>query len=54
MAKVRESVLHVIGNLTLLTEKLNPSVSNGPWSKKRPAILEHSAALDQIEQSIHV
>lgn len=31
------------GQLTLLTKKLNPSVSNGPWEKKRNAILEHSA-----------
>jgi hypothetical protein len=41
--KLRESAIHVVGNLTLLTEKLNPSISNGPWDKKRPAILEHSA-----------
>ena len=27
----------------LLTKELNPSASNGPWSKKRDKILEHSA-----------
>jgi hypothetical protein len=39
----RERLLHTIGNLTLLTKELNPSVSNGPWAKKREKILEHSA-----------
>jgi hypothetical protein len=39
----RERLLHTIGNLTLLTKKLNPKVSNGPWSEKRPVILRHSA-----------
>jgi len=35
--------LHTIGNLTLLTKELNPSVSNGPWERKRKEILKHSA-----------
>jgi hypothetical protein len=39
----RELLLHTIGNLTLLTKRLNPSVSNGPWEDKRRAILKHSA-----------
>jgi uncharacterized protein with ParB-like and HNH nuclease domain len=39
----REELIHSIGNLTLLTKSLNPSVSNGPWTKKREAILKHSA-----------
>ena len=39
----RNASIHKIGNLTLLTRKLNPSVSNGPWVKKRQAILKHSA-----------
>ena len=42
-AEIRNSVLHKIGNLTLLTKELNPSVSNGPWDKKRKEILKHSA-----------
>lgn len=41
--KRRSSLLHTIGNLSLLTKELNPSVSNGPWNKKREAILKHSA-----------
>jgi hypothetical protein len=40
--RTREQLLHTIGNLTLLTRKLNPSVSNGSWENKRKAILEHS------------
>jgi hypothetical protein len=39
----RESVIDSIGNLTLLTAKLNSSVSNGPFLEKRSAILQHSA-----------
>ncbi|MFE3200740.1 DUF262 domain-containing protein [Embleya sp. NPDC059237] len=39
----RQSLLHTAGNLTLLTRKLNPAVSNGPWSDKRREILLHSA-----------
>jgi hypothetical protein len=27
----REALIHTIGNLTLLTSKLNAKVSNGPW-----------------------
>lgn len=27
----REEIIHVLGNLTLLTSKLNSKVSNGPW-----------------------
>jgi hypothetical protein len=38
----REGVLHTIGNLTLLTKKLNPAISNGPWRSKRPEIRKHS------------
>ncbi|WP_351234607.1 DUF262 domain-containing HNH endonuclease family protein [Streptomyces sp. NPDC002133] len=39
----RQSLVHTAGNLTLLSRKLNPSVSNGPWERKRPEILLHSA-----------
>ena len=39
----REALVHRFGNLTLLTKKLNPSVSNGAWQSKRNGILEHSA-----------
>ena len=39
----RDDIVDTIGNLTLLTKELNPSVSNGPWTKKRAEILKHSA-----------
>lgn len=53
--KRRNEMLHKIGNLTLLTKKLNPSVSNGPWAKKRQAILKHSALnLNRVFQDIGV
>lgn len=39
----RESAVHTIGNLTLVTQKLNTSASNGPWERKREALDDHSA-----------
>jgi hypothetical protein len=38
----REGAVHTIGNLTILTQALNSSVSNGPWSEKKPALLQAS------------
>lgn len=50
----RDDVVHSLGNLTLLTQGLNSSVSNGPWGAKRTAILSQSllpinAQLREIE-----
>ncbi|MFG2045227.1 DUF262 domain-containing protein [Dactylosporangium sp. NPDC048998] len=39
----RHGLLHTLGNLTLTTQRLNQSVSNGPWMAKRKEILERSA-----------
>jgi hypothetical protein len=51
--KRRNALLHTIGNLTLLTKELNPSVSNGPWDKKHKEILKHSAiALNRQLQGV--
>jgi hypothetical protein len=30
------------GNLTVLTDELNPSVSNSGWEEKRQAVEEHT------------
>ncbi|WP_296376812.1 DUF262 domain-containing protein [Pseudonocardia sp.] len=38
----RSRLLHSIGNLTLITGKLNASQSNGPWEKKQAALNDHS------------
>jgi hypothetical protein len=38
----RDARIHTLGNLTLLTGKLNPALSNGSWAKKRPQIMKHS------------
>jgi hypothetical protein len=43
LAARRSRLKHVIGNLTLLTQELNSSVSNGPFPAKREAIAEQSA-----------
>lgn len=40
--QTRLRILHTIGNLTLLTQELNSSVSNGPYPNKRNEIIEHS------------
>lgn len=37
----RDRLVHTIGNLTLLTGKLNSKVSNSAWSVKRLALREH-------------
>ncbi len=38
----REGRIHCIGNLTLVTETLNPALSNDPWEAKREALRDHS------------
>ncbi len=38
----RDEVKNTIGNLTILTDKLNPSISNSAWDDKREAIQEHT------------
>ncbi len=38
----REELIHDFGNLTLLTQELNSTVSNGPAEQKLAAIREHS------------
>jgi hypothetical protein len=37
----RDRLVHTLGNLTLLTGKLNSKVSNSAWSQKRSALAEH-------------
>ncbi len=41
-ASERDELVHTFGNLTLLTKKLNPAISNSAWNVKRPQILTHS------------
>lgn len=42
-AQARDVLIHTFGNLTLLTQPLNSSVSNSPYEVKRQAIIEQSA-----------
>lgn len=37
----RDRLVHTLGNLTLLTSKLNSKVSNSAWPTKRSALSEH-------------
>jgi uncharacterized protein with ParB-like and HNH nuclease domain len=41
----REALIHTIGNLTLLTTKLNSSVSNRPWMAKTDELKKHDVML---------
>lgn len=38
----RNTLKNTIGNLTLVTNSLNPAISNGSWQTKRPEILKYS------------
>ena len=40
--EARQARVNRLGNLTLLTQSLNSKVSNGPWLKKRSALLDHN------------
>lgn len=52
LALTRDVLKHSLGNLTLLTQKLNSSVSQGPWTQKRPAILMHAKL--NMNRAFHV
>ena len=43
----RDNVIHTLGNLTLLTGRKNASMSNGPWSQKRPKLGESILPLNK-------
>lgn len=42
LAESREIAINRLGNLTLVTDRLNPSLSNAGWAQKRPALVKHS------------
>ena len=41
--RIRSDAIESIGNLTLTTSKLNSKLSNGPWTRKREALMNHSS-----------
>lgn len=41
----REAAVHRLGNLTLVSVPMNPTLSNSPWTSKRDTLREHSTAL---------
>jgi hypothetical protein len=49
--RARYAALQTMGNLTILTQPLNSSVSNSSWEKKKPELLRHS--LLPINQQLH-
>ncbi|HEX6667022.1 MAG TPA: DUF262 domain-containing protein [Solirubrobacterales bacterium] len=38
----RDHAVNLLGNLTLVTHRLNPAMSNSAWAKKQPALSDHS------------
>ena len=42
VAAKRDRLIHSIGNLTLVTQRLNSSLSNAPWTEKRGTLKIHS------------
>ncbi len=50
-SRKRNQALQTFGNLTILTQGLNSSVSNSHWSSKKPELLKHS--LLPINQLLH-
>ena len=44
-AAERDSRVHQLGNLTLVTKAFNSKLSNGSWENKKAAFLEHSTLL---------
>ncbi len=51
--RTRDGLVQTIGNLTVLTQPLNSSVSNGSWDEKKPELLTHSL-LPINQQLLHV
>ncbi len=41
-SEIRDNAIQTFGNLTLLVQKLNSSISNGPFANKKSKILENS------------
>ena len=42
LERERSEHVHRIGNLTLVSSRLNPAMSNAPWEEKRPELQNHS------------
>ena len=42
MRDSRNRIIHTIGNLTLVSKRLNPKLSNASWAKKRKELKEHT------------
>jgi hypothetical protein len=47
LMEARRRSIDVMGNLTLLTASLNPSISNGPWADKKEKIAKSLLAMNR-------
>ncbi|MHA3793603.1 DUF262 domain-containing protein [Sphingomonas sp. YL-JM2C] len=45
--QVRQIAKHTLGNLTMITNSLNPSLGNGPWAEKKARIGKSLLALNR-------
>jgi hypothetical protein len=52
-AEIRDEMLQTIGNLTLVTKKLNPTMSNSNWLDKRSWLGTHSLLLLTTASILH-
>lgn len=51
----RNDLVHRLGNLALVTQSLNSTVSNGPWAEKKKALSAHATLLttqDLLAESV--
>lgn len=51
----RNDLVHRLGNLVLVTQSLNSTVSNGPWAEKKKALSAHATLLttqDLLAESV--
>lgn len=49
----RNRIIHTIGNLTLVSCKLNSAMSNGPWKEKKKELAKHAVLYLNKDLAVH-
>ena len=52
-AAARDELLHTLGNLTLLNDKLNPDIGNAAWPLKKEKLAQHTVMRLTIGSVLH-
>ena len=52
-ALLRDELVHTLGNLTLLNDKLNPAIGNATWTKKHEKLAQHAVMLLTTSSVLH-